>query len=45
MKKTCRGFDDSDVIDHKAIVETNGSIGSDEFLVGWTDSDFRDLHV
>src|SRR5262244_4506482 len=44
-KKTRGIFDDLDVMHQKAIVETNGSIGSDEFLVGWTDSDFRDLHV
>jgi hypothetical protein len=34
-----------DVVDQKAIVEANGSIGFDQFLVGWADSNFRDLHV
>jgi hypothetical protein len=33
-----------DVVDQKAIVEANGSIGFDQFLVGWADSNFRDLH-
>jgi len=45
MKRPVGAYDDSDVIDRKAIVEANGSIGSDGFLVGWTDSDFRDFHV
>ena len=34
-----------DVIDQKAIVEANARIGFDQILVGWTDSNFRDLHV
>jgi hypothetical protein len=38
-------FDDPDVMDQKTIVEANGSIRFDEILVGWTDSNFRDLHV
>src|SRR5262245_18433971 len=32
-------------MDQKAIVEANGSIGFDELLAGWTDSNFRDLHL
>jgi hypothetical protein len=31
-------------VDQEAIVEANGSIGFDEFIVDWTDSNFRDLH-
>jgi hypothetical protein len=34
-----------DVMDQKEIVETNESIGFDKILVGWTDSNFRDLHL
>jgi hypothetical protein len=34
-----------DVMDQKEIVETNESIDFDKILVGWTDSNFRDLHL
>jgi hypothetical protein len=33
-----------DVMDQKAIVEANGGIRFDQILVGWTDSNFRNLH-
>jgi hypothetical protein len=45
MKRSSGTFDNPDVMDQKAIVEGNGSIGFDEFLVGWTDSNFRNLNV
>jgi len=45
MKRPVGTFDDPDVMDQKAIVEANGSVGFNEFLVNWTDSNFRDLHV
>jgi len=32
-------------VDQKAIVEAIVSIGFDELLVGWTDSNFRNLNV
>jgi hypothetical protein len=44
-EKTTGTFDDPDFMDQKAIVEANGSIGFDELLVGWTDSNFRNLNV
>jgi hypothetical protein len=44
-EKTSGTFDDPDIMDQKAIVETNGSIGFDQLFVGWTDSNFRDLHL
>jgi hypothetical protein len=38
-------FNDFDIRDHKAVVEDNSRIGSEHILVGWIDSNFRDLHV
>jgi hypothetical protein len=35
-EKTSGAFNDADVMDQKAIVEANGSIGFDQNFVGWT---------
>jgi hypothetical protein len=35
-EKTSGAFNDADVMDQKAIVEGNGSMGFDQSLVGWT---------
>jgi hypothetical protein len=38
-------LDNPDVMDQKAIIGANGSIGFIQILIGGTDSNFRDLHV
>ena len=38
-------LDDSDSLDHEAVVEDNIHVASDQTIVAWTDCNLRDLHV
>jgi hypothetical protein len=44
MKRPVGPLNDPDVVDQKTIVEANARIRFDQIFIGWTDSNFRDLH-
>ena len=44
-EKSGSAFDDSDFANHKTVVEGDYHIGFDYLLVGWIDSNFRNLHA